>query len=133
MLAGGPIAYKSKSQATISHSTTEAEFTAATDFAKTALHIRSILEELGLMCENATVIYEDNAAIEMVNAQKPTRRTQHMDIKHFALLQWCKTDQILLSAISMSDNAADGMTKPLSNTLFGRHRATLLGHSHQLM
>ena len=133
MLAGGPIAYKSKSQATISHSTSEAEFTAATDCAKTALHIRSILEELGLMCENATVIYEDNSAvIEMVNAQKPTRRTRHMDIKHFALLR-CKTDQILLSAISMSDNAADGMTKPLSNTLFGRHRATLLGHSHQLM
>ena len=129
ILAGGPIAYKTKSQATISHSTTEAEFTAATDCAKTALYIRSILKELGLRCENPTTIYEDNAAaIEMANAQKPTRRTRHMDIKHFALLQWCETDQIILSAISTSDNAADGMTKPLATTLFNRHRATLLGH-----
>ena len=42
MLAGGPIAYKSKSQTTIAHITTEAEFTAATDCAKTALYLRSI-------------------------------------------------------------------------------------------
>ena len=48
MFAGGPVAYKSKSQPTIAHSTTEAEFTAATDCAKTALYLHSILEELGI-------------------------------------------------------------------------------------
>ena len=64
----------------------------------------------------------------MTNAQKPTRRTRHMDIKYFALLEWCQTDQIILTAISTSDNAADGLTKPLATTLFSRHRDTLLGH-----
>ena len=51
-----------------------------------------------------------------------------MDIKYFTLIQWYKTDQILLSAISTSDNAADGMTKPLLINVCGRHRDTLLGH-----
>ena len=41
---------------------------------------------MGLYQENATVIYEDNAAaIEMANTQKPTKRTRHVDIKYFAL------------------------------------------------
>ena len=92
------------------------------------MYLRSILEEIGLPPQHATIIYEDNAAaIEMANAQRPTRRTKHMELKHFALLQWCETDQIILTAISTSDNAADGLTKPLATVLFGRHRATLLG------
>ena len=100
MIAGAPTAYKNKSQPTITHSTTEAEFTAATDCAKTALYIRSILEDLGLHQHNATKIFEDNAAaIEMANAQRPTRRTKHMELKHFALLQWCETDQIIFTVI----------------------------------
>ena len=46
ILTGGPIVYKSKSQATVPHIKTEAECTAATDCAKTALYICSILKEL---------------------------------------------------------------------------------------
>ena len=54
-------------------STTESEITAATDYGKTALYIRSITNGLGLEQENATTMYEDNiAAIEMANDQKPT-------------------------------------------------------------
>ena len=69
ILAWRLITYKSKSQATFSHSTTEVELTAATYYVKTAVYIWSILKELGLEYENSTVIYEDNdAATEMANA-----------------------------------------------------------------
>jgi len=123
MIAGAPIAYKNKSQSTVAHSTTEAEFAAATDCANTALYLRNILEEIGLPPRHATVIYEDNAApIEMANAQRPTRRTKHMEIKYFVLLQWCEIDQIILTTISIFDNAADALTKPLATVLFERHK-----------
>ena len=129
MLAGRPIAYKSKSQPTIAYSTTEVEFTTATDYAKTASYLRPILKELGLEQENTTVIYEDDAvAIEMANARKPARSTRHVDIKYVALLRWCKIDQSILSAISTSNNSANGLTKSLATTLFTRHADTLLSH-----
>ena len=40
----------------------------------------------------------------------------------------CETDQIMLSAISTTDNTVDGLTKLLSNIIVARHRDTLLGH-----
>jgi hypothetical protein len=45
-LAGGAVAYKSKLQATIATSSTEAEFIAAVSAAKTAKYLRSVLSEL---------------------------------------------------------------------------------------
>ena len=110
MLAGRSIGYKSKSKVTIAHSTTEAEFTGAQNVLKAALFSRSRLNDIGLTSENCTIIYEDNAAAtEMASAQNPIR--QGYDVKHFALLEWCKNDEIILFSISTSDNAADYLTK----------------------
>ena len=64
----------------------------------------------------------------MGNAQKPTTRTRHIDIKYFALCDWVKRDLILLDRIDTSINLADHLTKILSRTLFHRHADFLLGH-----
>ena len=61
-LAGGTIAYKCKFQPTIAGSSTEAEFMAAYDTGKMILFVRSILWDLGIPQEAATVLYEDNDA-----------------------------------------------------------------------
>jgi hypothetical protein len=128
MFAGGAVGYKCKYQDVIAHSSTEAEFTAACDAGKMILFFRSILADLGLEQKNATVLYEDNnGALMMANAQQPTRRTRHMDIKKFALLDWVEEDLIILRSIKTAENAADGMTKPLAKQLFQRHSDTILG------
>ncbi len=50
------------------------------------LFVRSVLWDLGVPQEAATILYEDNdACTAMANAQKPTPRTRHMDIKYFSL------------------------------------------------
>lgn len=119
MYAGGILRYKCN-QDVIAHSSTEAEFTAACDAGKMA--------DLGMEQDKATVLYEDNSgALLMANAQQPTRRTRHMDIKKFALLDWVEQDIIILRAICTAENAADGLTKPLAKQLFYRHSDTLLG------
>jgi hypothetical protein len=72
-LAGGTILYKTKYQDTVSLSTTKAEFTAACDAGKSILYVRSILDEIQLPQEQATVLYIDNnGALMMGNAQQPT-------------------------------------------------------------
>ncbi len=87
-LAGGTIAYKSKLQPTVAGSSTEAEFMAAYNTGKMILFVRSVLWDLGIPQEAATVLYEDNdACTAMGNAQKPTTRTRHMDIKYFLICE----------------------------------------------
>ncbi len=83
------------------HSSTEAEFVAACDMAKMILFFRSLLEDIGMEQGTATVLFEDNyGALMMANAQQPTKRTRHIDIKRFALLDWVEWDMLLLQEIS---------------------------------
>lgn len=92
------------------------------------LYFRTLLEDLGLSQEDATVMFEDNrGALYMANAQQPSNRTRHIDIKMFALTDWVERDLITLVDIVTSDNCADHMTKALPKVLFYRHTDTLMG------
>jgi hypothetical protein len=128
-LAGGTIAYKTKFQPTVALSSTEAEFMAACDVGRMCLFVRSILWDLNIPQEAATVAYEDNnGCTAMGNEQKPTPRTRHIDVKYFALCDWVERNLILLDCIDTLINIADHLTKILSRTLFHRHADYLLGH-----
>ena len=127
-MAGGTVLYKTKFQDTLALSSTEAEFTAAVEAGKYILYVRSILDEIGIPQDNATVLYEDNqGALLMANAQQPTKRTRHMDIKNFALQDWVKNDLIELVRISTNDNYSDVMTKATGRVLFYRHMNYVMG------
>jgi hypothetical protein len=127
-LAGGAVLYKTQYQPTIAGSSTEAEFTAATEAGKYILHLRTILQEIGLLQEDATVLFEDNqGALLMANAQRPTKRTRHMDIKHFIIQDWVAEDLLCLHRIPTADNFSDAMTKAQGGTLFYRHMNYIMG------
>jgi hypothetical protein len=128
MLAGGVIAYKSKYQPTIALSSTEAEFTAASEAGKTTLYLRSILHELGFSQYLPTILYEDNTgALHMANAQQPTRRTRHMDTKYFALQDWVDHDQIDVTQIGTANNISDAFTKALGRIKFYEQTDVIMG------
>jgi hypothetical protein len=128
LLAGAVVAYKTRVQPTVSTSSTEAEFIGASDAAKMALYIRSILDELHVPQTHATLIYEDNAAALMTaNASQPTKRTRHMDIRHFAIQEWVECDLIQLKRVDTTVNLSDTLTKPLQRILFYRHLDALMG------
>jgi hypothetical protein len=128
MYAGGAIGYKTNYQDTIAHSSTEAEFAAACDTAELILFFRYLLEDLQLEQRHATILYEDNqGTLQMANAQQPTRRTRHVDIKKFALLDWMEQDLIILHPITTKENAADTLTKSLGKQLLYRHCDTIMG------
>ena len=128
-IAGGTVLYKTQYQPTIALSTTEAEFTAASEAGKYILYVRSILHEIGLTQDNATVLFEDNqGALLMANAQRPTKRTRHMDVKHFVIQQWIAQDLLTMKRISTNDNFSDVMTKATGKTLFYRHFDYIQGY-----
>jgi hypothetical protein len=128
MMAGGVVAYKSKYQPTIALSSTEAEFTAASEAGKTTLYLRSILHELGFLQYLPTILYEDNTgALHMANAQQPTRRTRHMDTKTFALQDWVEHDQLEVAQIGTVNNISDAFTKALGRIKFYEQTDVLMG------
>jgi hypothetical protein len=127
-LSGGAIAWKCRVQPTVSLSSTEAEFLAASDAGRLILYIRSVLTELEQTSMPATPLYEDNqAALLMSQASQPTRQTRHIDIRHFALLNWVETDVLRLVSIATASNPADLFTKQLPRILFTRHLDNISG------
>ncbi len=128
-LAGGTITYKCKFQPTVAGSMTEVEFMAAYDTGKRILFIRSVLWDLNVPREAATVLFKNNdGCTTMGNAQQPTSKTRHMDIKYFTICEWVERNLMLLERIDTSINMSDHMTKGLQTTLFHRHADFILGH-----
>ncbi len=88
---------------------------AACNVGRMSLFVQSILRDLDIPQEAATIAYEDNdSCTAMGNAQKPTAQTRHIDIKYFALRDWVERDLIHLERIDTSINIANHLTKPLS-------------------
>ena len=127
--AGGVVAYKTKLQPTVATSSTESEFIAAVLAAKTGKYLRSVLHELGFAQTQPTVLYIDNkAAIDMINVNRPTPRSRHIDIQYFAIQEWRASGLILVRHIPGILNSADQATKALGWTLHARHARRLMGH-----
>jgi hypothetical protein len=128
-LAGGAIAFKSKLQPTVATSSTEAEFIAAVSAAKVAKYLRSVLRQLRIEQVKPTPLYVDNqAAIAMVNENKPTPRSRHVDIQHFAIQEWRAAGEVELHHIPGTINPSDQATKALGWTLHSRHARRSMGH-----
>ena len=88
------------------------------DAGKAILYVRSILDKIGIAQDHATPLFIDNnGALMMGNAQQPTRRTKHMDIKKLVLQDWVQRDLIIMKRINTNDNYADALTKPMGRQL----------------
>jgi hypothetical protein len=128
LLAGGAIYYRSRLQPTVAQSSTEAEFCNMTDGGKAALYLRSILEEIGLDQILPTEILADNrGSRQLSNARQPTRRTRHVDMKHFVILQWTEEERITYSEVSTNNNFSDSLTKPTGRVKFYEHNDIMMG------
>ena len=94
--AGAPVIYCARFQPTVSQPSTEAKFIAEAEVGKLALYLHSLLNGLGVDQDVATPLHKDNnAAIAMANASRPTHCTRHMNIKKVALMDWVATDQLI--------------------------------------
>jgi len=127
--AGAAVVYKSKLQTVIATSSTEAKFVAAMHAAKIARYLCSVLKDLGFAQEHPTVLYEDNqAAITMINQQKPTTCSRHIDVQFFAIQDWHRLGDIVMKHIAGILNLADDSTKVLGWILHHCHTCQAMGH-----
>jgi hypothetical protein len=63
----------------------------------------------------------------MTDSQQPARRTRHVELKQFAVLQWVEDEQIIFEDIGTACNISDSLTKQTGRTKFHQHHDLLMG------
>ena len=116
-LCGGPIAWKSTKQKTVTTSTTEAELLALSYVGKEVQAITRLFLQMRFYIDEIPVINCDNQqTVGLVNKEAPqlTTKLRHVDIHQFWLRQEVSEDRIKVNWVPTTAMPADGLTKPLS-------------------
>ena len=112
---GGCIAWCSRRQATVSVSTTEAEFIAASEATKEAIWLRKLLSDIGHGCAEPTILHVDNqSAIRLTRNLEFHRRSKHIDVRYHFICEKLRNDEIDTKYLNTNNQHADILTKPLS-------------------
>jgi hypothetical protein len=122
-MGDGAISWKSRKQATVSLSSTEAEYKALSDSCKEGLWLRHLLTELHLRPADPIPVHVDNEGAEAL-AKNPEHhaRTKHIHARYHFIRECITDDTISLLHVSTADMLADMLTKPLSRVLLEKHR-----------
>jgi hypothetical protein len=114
-----PIYWYTKKQNSVSTSTMEAEFTAASLLIKDVIWLRSIFTEAKLPYNNPTIIHVDNqAAIAQLEDESSPCKAKHMDIKLKFIKQHVKDGEIKPNYVETENQLADIFTKALPKPSF---------------
>jgi hypothetical protein len=122
-MAGGPVSWSSKRQATVALSTVEAEYVAMSRCAQHMIWMQSWLSEVDIGYNLLGIIKGDNrGAIALTRNTKGHGKVKHIDIRHHYLRNLVLSGTITMEQVSSADNLADLFTKPLSRD---RHHSIL--------
>jgi hypothetical protein len=113
-MAGGPVSWSSKRQATVALSTVEAEYVAMSRCAQQMTWMHSWLDEVEIEHSSPGIIRGDNrGAIALSKNSRDHGKVKHIDIRHHYIRDLLKSNAILIEQVSSTDNLADLFTKPL--------------------
>jgi hypothetical protein len=128
MMNGGPISWKSVKQKSVSLSTAESEWYAASEAGKELLYLRIIMREFGFPQIWPSHLYEDSRAV-IAMAENPSNRkgARHIDTRGHFIDQLVKDHIIKLVPCRTNKMVADALTKNLPAPAFEQHRAVMLG------
>jgi hypothetical protein len=128
MMNGGPISWKSVKQKSVSLSTAESEWCAASEAGKELLYLRIIMREFGFPQLGPMHLYEDSRAVTAI-AENPSNRkgARHIDMREHFVDQLVKDRIVKLVQCRTKKMVADALTKNLPAHAFEKHRAIMLG------
>jgi hypothetical protein len=123
-IGDGAISWESRKQATVSLSSTEAEYKAMSDSCKEAVWLRNILSELCLRPKAALPLHVDNEEAEaLAKNQEHHTRTKHINARYHFVCHCVKRGRLTILHVSTKDMLADMLTKPLPQVLLESHRS----------
>ena len=136
MYAGCPLLWKSQLQTKIALSSTKSEYTGLSYALREAIPIMELLKEMWehgfeVLDPHPRVhckVFADNSgALEIALVHKWRPRTKHLATKLHHFWSYVTKGDITIHPISMEDQPADILTKPLNHKVLTRHRTTIMG------
>lgn len=126
MLGKGAVSWASKKQPIVTLSTTEAEFVAAAYGACQAVWQRNILEEIGFIQREETVLFCDNSStIKLSKNPVLHGRSKHIHVRYHFLRELVNEGVIKLEYCSTAEQISDIMTKTVTLEVFEKLRKKL--------
>lgn len=123
MMGEGTISWCCRKQSCVSLSSTEAEYIALAETCQEVTWLREIFKDFSIDNKTPTMINEDNqSCIKMVDRQKFSNRTKHVDTKYHFIHDLKEKGVIDLQYCPTEENTADMLTKPLSRIKLAKFR-----------
>jgi hypothetical protein len=120
------ISWSSRKQATVSRSSTEAEYRSLANATAELQWLQSLLKELGVFLHSPPTLWCDNLGATYLTANPLFHaRTKHIEIDFHFVRDKVASKNIVVRFISTKDQKADIFTKPLVSTRFTTLRANL--------
>lgn len=121
LMAGAPVSWSSKRQATVAMSTVEAEYVALARASQQGVWMSSFLSEVDLDQEGPVTLYGDNeGANSLTENSKQHALVKHIDVKHHHIREKVENGDIDVKGVRTADNLADIFTKPLVGPIHSR-------------
>jgi len=123
--AGGAITWASKKQQSVSLSTTEAEFVAASEAAKEIVWLTRLFNEITELGEIPILQVDNQSAIKLIKNPEFHKRTKHIDVRYYFVRELYEEGKIGVEYVATQEQLADIMTKPLAKGPFQELRGKL--------
>jgi histone deacetylase 1/2 len=120
------IAWSARKQATVSRSSTEAEYKAVANATAELIWVQSLLRELRIAQRQPHVLWCDNIGATYLSSNPVFHaRTKHIEVDYHFVRERVAKKLLQIRFISSKDQLADIFTKPLSLPLFTGCRRNL--------
>jgi hypothetical protein len=120
--SGGAIVWASRRLQSVSLSTTEAEYVAASEAAKDVVWLTRLFNEIAPF-DATPVLQVDNAsAIKLAKNPIFHKRSKHIDVRAHFVRELVEEGKLIIEHIASKDQVADLLTKPIPSTQFRRLR-----------
>jgi hypothetical protein len=109
------VSWNARKQATVSRSSTEAEYKSLANATAEIMWIQTLLDELGVSQSKAAVLWCDNIGATYLSANPVFyARTKHIEVDYHFVRERVARKLLNIKFISSGDQVADGFTKSLS-------------------
>jgi histone deacetylase 1/2 len=110
------VSWNAKKQATVSRSSTEAEYKSLANATAEVMWVQTLLDELGVSQSKAAVLWCDNIGATYLSANPVFHaRTKHIEVDYHFVRERVAQRLLDIRFISSEDQVADGFTKSLSS------------------
>ena len=115
------VAWKSRSQRSVTLSLTKAEYVAMSELVQEIMFLKQILEFLKLKVKYPIIVNCDNVGAIFLAENATGQRTKHVDIRHHYVREFVDEGMVKVVFVKSQENEADLFTKNLNEELTHKH------------